>query len=60
VYVAVYFGTSPIGSFMSGAIARVWGAAWAIGGMAAVMLVFALWAFRRYPELRRAPEPGAP
>jgi predicted MFS family arabinose efflux permease len=54
VYVAVYIGTSPIGSFASGAIARVWGAAWAIGGMAAVMGVFAVWAFRRYPELRRA------
>ena len=63
VYVAVYIGTSPIGSFMSGAIARVWGAAWAIGGMAAVMLVFALWAFRRYPELRARPDAalaGAP
>ena len=52
VYVAVYIGTSPIGSFMSGAIARAWGTAWAIGGMAAVMGVFAVWAFRRYPELR--------
>lgn len=54
VYVAVYIGSSPIGSFASGAIARAWGAAWAIGGMAAVMGVFALWAFRRYPEMRRA------
>ncbi|MHB1313586.1 MAG: MFS transporter [Gemmatimonadaceae bacterium] len=52
VYVAVYIGTNPIGSFASGAIARYWGAAWAIGGMAAVMGVFGLWAFRRYPELR--------
>ncbi len=54
VYVAVYIGTSPIGSFLSGAIARYWGAAWAIGGMAAVMGVFAIWAYRRYPELRGA------
>ena len=52
VYVAVFIGSSPIGSFLSGAIARYWGAAWAIGGMAAVMGVFALWAYRRYPELR--------
>jgi len=52
VYVAVFIGASPIGSFLSGAIARVWGAAWAIGGMAAVMGVFAIWAYRRYPELR--------
>jgi predicted MFS family arabinose efflux permease len=54
VYVAVFIGTSPIGSFVSGVIARVWGVAWAIGGMAALMGVFALWAFRRYPELRTA------
>lgn len=53
IYVAVYIGTNPIGSFVSGAIARQWGAAWAIGGMAAVMGVYALWAFRRYPILRR-------
>lgn len=52
VYVAVYIGTSPIGSFVGGAVARYWGAAWAIGGMAAVMGVFAVWAYRRYPELR--------
>ena len=54
VYVAVYIGTSPIGSFLSGAIARYWGAAWAIGSMAAVMGIFAAWAYRRYPELRGA------
>lgn len=54
VYVAVYIGSSPIGSFISGAVARYWGAAWAIGGMAAVMGIFAVWAFRRYPEMRRA------
>ena len=54
VYVAVYIGTNPFGSFISGAIAREWGAAWAIGGMAAVMGVFAIWAFDRYPEIRRS------
>ncbi|MEK7239861.1 MAG: MFS transporter [Gemmatimonadota bacterium] len=54
VYVAVFIGTSPIGSFVSGAIARTWGVSWAIGGMAALMGVFGLWAFRRYPELRVA------
>jgi len=53
IFVAVYIGTSPIGSFVSGAIARAWGVAWAIGGMAAVMGIYAVWAFRRYPVLRK-------
>ncbi|HEY3287129.1 MAG TPA: MFS transporter [Gemmatimonadaceae bacterium] len=52
IYVAVYIGTNPIGSFLSGWIARHWGTPLAIGGMAAVMGVYALWALRRYPELR--------
>ena len=54
IYVAVYIGTNPIGSFVSGAIARWSSAAWAIGGMAALMGVYGLWAFRHYPDLRRA------
>lgn len=54
IYVAVYIGTNPIGSFVSGAIARQWGVPWAIGGLAGLMGVYALWAIRRYPELRRA------
>lgn len=54
IYVAVYIGTNPIGSFISGAIARAVGADWAIGGMAAILGVYAVWAFRRYPELRGA------
>lgn len=54
IYVAVYIGTNPIGSFVSGAIARWSSAAWAIGGMAAVMGAYILWAFRTQPELRRA------
>ena len=52
IYVAVYIGTNPIGSFVSGWIARHWGAPMAIGGMAALMGVYAVWALRRYPELR--------
>ena len=54
IYVVVYIGTNPIGSFVSGAIARGWGAAWAIGGMAALMGLYGIWAIRRYPELRHA------
>ena len=54
IYVAVYIGTNPIGSTVSGYIARLWGTPLAIGGMAAIMGVYALWAIRRYPELRHA------
>jgi MFS family permease len=54
IFVAVYIGTNPIGSTVSGFIAREWGVAWAIGGMAAVMGVYAIWAFRSHPELRSA------
>ena len=50
-YVMVYIGGSPLGSFMAGAIAKGFGAAWAIGGTAALMLLFALWIFRREPAL---------
>lgn len=51
LYVMVYIGASPIGSFMAGAIAKWVGVAWAIGGTAALMLLFALWVFRREPAL---------
>jgi MFS family permease len=54
IYVMVYVGMNPLGSFAAGWIAREAGAPWAIGGTAAVMVAFAAWAFRRYPELRRA------
>ena len=54
IYVTVYVGMNPVGSFVAGWIARQSSAAWAIGGMATVMLLFAIWAFRRYPELRNA------
>jgi MFS family permease len=51
LYVMVYIGGSPIGSFLAGALARWFGTAWAIGGTAAVMLLFAIWVFRREPAL---------
>lgn len=51
LYVMVYIGGSPIGSFLAGALARWFGAAWAIGGTAALLLVFAIWVFRREPAL---------
>ena len=54
IYVTVYVGMNPVGSFVAGWIARQSSTPWAIGGMAAVMILFAAWAFQRYPELRRA------
>lgn len=40
-----------VGAFGAGAVARVVGIQWAIGGAAAAMLAYAIWAFRRRPEL---------
>ncbi len=54
VYVMLYVGMNPLGSFTAGWVARHAGAPWAVGGGAALMLAFAVWAFRRYPELRRS------
>lgn len=51
LYVMVYIGGSPIGSFAAGVLAKWFGAAWAIGGTAGLMLLFALWIFRREPAL---------
>jgi MFS family permease len=42
-----------IGAFGAGAIAKAVGVDWAIGGTAAVMLLYGAIAFRRYPEIRR-------
>lgn len=53
VYVTVYIGLNPVGSFIGGWIAQYAGTSWAIGGMVAPMVVFTVWAFHRYGELRR-------
>ena len=42
-----------VGAFVAGAVADVVGVDWAIGGAAALMLGYTLWAFREYPELKR-------
>ena len=39
------------GAFGAGALAKAVGVQWAIGGGAAAMLLYAIWAFRRVPEL---------
>src|ERR1035437_6014553 len=54
IYVMVYIGMNPVGSFIGGWIASYVGASRAIGMMAAPMVVFTAWAFHRYGELRRA------
>lgn len=51
-YIFVYVGFAPIGSFIAGALARLIGVDWAIFGGGLVMLVYALWAFSKYPEIR--------
>jgi predicted MFS family arabinose efflux permease len=51
IYVMVYVGGAPIGSFVGGWVARAVGVEWVLGGGAVLMLLFALWAFRRHPLL---------
>ncbi len=52
-YVFVYVGFMPIGSLIAGAVARATGVQWAIGIGGLVMLLYASWAFWKFPELRR-------
>ncbi len=52
-YVFVYVGLSPIGAFTAGVVARAVGASWAIGVGGAIMLGYTLWAFWKYPEVKR-------
>ncbi|MDQ2889707.1 MAG: MFS transporter [Gemmatimonadota bacterium] len=51
-YVFVAVGLVPIGSFISGALARYVGVDWAIGGCAVVVLAYSSWIFTRTPALR--------
>jgi MFS family permease len=43
-----------VGAFGAGAVAKVVGVQWAIGGAAALMLAYAIWAFRHVPDLTAA------
>ena len=52
-YVFVYVGFGPIGALLTGAIANVVNVDWAIGLGGAVMLLYSVWAFWRFPEMRR-------
>src|SRR3954463_5260313 len=51
-YVFVYVGFTPIGSFIAGAMARWIGVEWAIFSGGLVMLIYVMWAFWKYPEIR--------
>ncbi|MFL5552850.1 MAG: MFS transporter [Gemmatimonadaceae bacterium] len=51
-YVFVYVGFTPIGSFIAGAMARAFGVQWAIFSGGVVLLLYVLWAFWKYPEIR--------
>ena len=51
-YVFVYVGLSPIGAFVAGAVARAVGASWAVGAGGAIMLLYTVWAFWRYPSVK--------
>lgn len=44
--------SSVVGSLLGGSVAHVLGVSWAIGGGAAIMLVYSYWVFERKPELR--------
>ena len=53
-YSLVFVGLSQVvGAFAAGAIAKVVGVQWAVGGAACVTLGFALWTFGRSPQLAR-------
>jgi len=52
LYALVVVGLSQVaGSLVAGAVARVAGVGWAIGGAAAVVLGYVVWTLRRAPEL---------
>ncbi len=52
-YVFVYVGFTPIGSLIGGAVAHATNVEWAIGIGGAMMLLYSIWAFTEFPELRR-------
>jgi MFS family permease len=51
-YIFVYVGFTPIGSFIAGALAKLIGVEWAIFSGGVIMLLYSLWAFWKYPEIR--------
>ena len=51
-YIFVYVGFPPIGSFLAGLLANWIGVEWAIFSGGVVMLLYAFWAFWKYPEIR--------
>ena len=54
LYVTVYIGMHPLGSALAGWFSREVGVSYTVAGMGALLFLATAWAFRRYPELRRA------
>ena len=54
LYVTVYIGMHPLGSALAGWFSRQFSVSMTVAGMGALLFLVAAWAFRRYPELRRA------
>jgi MFS family permease len=52
-YVFVYVGFTPIGSLIAGSVSHALNVQWAIGGGAAIMLLYSAWAFWKFPEMKR-------
>jgi MFS family permease len=52
-YAWVFVGLGPVGSILAGTLATLIGAARAVSVGAMIMLLYALWAFARRPEIRR-------
>ena len=51
-YIFVYVGFPPIGSFLAGLLADWIGVEWAIFSGGVAMMLYAIWAFSKYPEIR--------
>src|SRR6266513_2737949 len=51
-YFVVYVGFVPTGSFIAGVVARFVGVQWAVFSGGVAMLLYVLWAFWKYPEIR--------
>jgi len=53
VYIMMFFGMTPLGSFISGAVAEHFGAPVAIASGGVIVFIAAIFVFIRFPSLRR-------
>jgi hypothetical protein len=47
------FGFGSLGAFLAGVLAEVVSVQWAVGSMAAILVVYSVWALAFTPRLRR-------